>query len=290
MFRKASIIVPGLVAVLTLGSCASDPSSAEIIGAMTEAMGAVDSYQYEAHFDIVVTGETDVEPTAGTVAMDMSGSVDLEGMEMQTDLTMEVSMPEEDTDIGEIGMGIYLVDEVMYMNAQLPDIGGLSMWLKSEVPERYWEDTNQIELQVELLEAAQVTVTGSEMVGSVDCWVLELTPDIAQLWETMIAQGQVAGEAWPEIPVEDELPEVSSFSAGQWVAKDTYYLIKAEMKITMVAPTKMAYSGTDGDVELEVTVTMAMHDHNAPVSIELPLEAEGAVDLSTFGGFLDGEE
>lgn len=287
MIRKTSILL-GLVAILALNACGGEPAAMEIVEAMTEAMGAVDTYQYEVNLDFNATGEEASEPIETSMTMDLSGASDLASRMMQADITMEASRSGEDPDISEVGMEMYLVDDVMYIHARLPEMGGLSMWLKTEIPEEYWGQMNQVESQMELAAAAEVTLTGSEKVGSVDCYVLELVPDMDQLWETMMAQGHAAGDVWPEMPFEGELPDISSFSVRQWVAKDTYYLMKAEITMAMSAPLGTAgVSGTESDVDVEMSVSITMHDYNVPVSIELPEEAEDAIDMDAFGGFLD---
>ncbi len=292
MIRKTGIVL-GLVAVLALSACAGDPPTEEIIESMIEAMRAVDSYQYEGSLTFEGSGEEAGEPIVSSMAMDISGSLDLAGRQMQADFVVEASISGEDPDIQEIELAIYLVDDVMYMHTQIPLLGNMSMWLKSDVPEGYWDAANTIEPQLELVETAQVTLIGSEKVGSVDCYVLELVPDMEQLWEAMMAQGQAAGEsAWPEMPIGEDMLEVDSFSARQWVAKDTFYLMKAEMTMAMSAPLgTTGVSGAVSDVDVEMSVSMTMHDYNRPVSIELPEEAEDAIDFATFGesfgGFLD---
>ncbi len=291
MIRKTSIVALGLVTVLALGACGVDPSAEEIVEAMTEAMGTVDTYQYEAGLAFTATGEEAGEPIDMSMTMDLSGALDLASQQMRAEITMEASISGEDPDIQAIGMEMYLVDDVMYLHTQLPEMGSLSMWLKSEIPEGDWEELEQVGPQIELLEAAQVTVAGSEKVGAVDCYLLQIVPDLAQLWETLMAQGQAAGGAWPEIPVEAGLPDISSFAVRQWVAKDTYYLMKAEIDVTMSMPAETAgLSEEEGDVEFEITATLMAHDYNRPVSIELPAEAEDAIDMDAFGGFLgEGE-
>lgn len=291
MIRKTSIVALGLVTVLALSACGTDPSAGEIVEAMTEAMGAVDTYRYEAGLTFMATGVEAGEPVDMSLTMDLSGALDLTNRQMQTDITMEAAISGEDPDIQELGMEMYLVDDVMYMHTQLPEMGNLSMWLKSEIPEGQWEQLNQVESQVQLLEAAQVTVAGSEKVDSVDCYLLQIVPDMAQLWETLMAQGQAAGGAWPEMPIEDDLLDITSFSVRQWIAKDTYYLMKAEIDVTMSMSAETAgLSDEEGDIEFEFTVALLAHDYNRPVSIELPAEAEDAMDMSTFDGFLgEGE-
>jgi hypothetical protein len=227
------------------------------------------------------------------MAMDISGLLDLAGQQMQVDFVAQASMSGEDPEIQEIELAMYLVDGVMYMHTQIPMLGNMSLWMKSEIPEGYWDTADTIEPQLELVETAQVTLIGSEKVGSVDCYVLELVPDMEQLWEAMMAQGQAAGEsAWPEMSIGEDMPEVDSFSAKQWVAKNTFYLMKAEMTMAMSAPLgTTGVAGAVSDVDIEMSVSMTMHDYNRPVSIELPEEAEDAIDFATFGesfgGFLD---
>ncbi|GAH86292.1 unnamed protein product, partial [marine sediment metagenome] len=138
------------------------------------------------------------------------------------------------------------------------------------------------EPQLELLQGAQVEVIGSETVKGIDCYVFQLTPDMGQLWQTVMQQTRVAGEEiLPEVE-EIFLEEVfRSFSVKQWVAKDTYFITKAEIDMVMeLTPEAMGFPEEEGEMTMNITMTLLAYDYNKPISIELPPEAEEALDVT----------
>ncbi len=140
--------------------------------------------------------------------------------------------------------------------------------MKEEAPEEWWEEFQQIgwgESQIELLEAAQVEVIGSERVGGIDCYVLEVTPDLEQLWQL---SNHLHFDEAPDV-TEEYLQEIfRSFSVKQWVAKDTYFLAKAEIDIAREFPPEEA-----GPSTLDIAVVLLCYNYNQPVTIVLPPEA-----------------
>ena len=152
-----------------------------------------------------------------------------------------------------------------------------------EMPERSWEQMRQVESQVELLEAAQVEVIGSERVRGIDCYVLQLTPDMEQLWQLAMQQAAVTGEEILPTVAEEFLREMfRSFSVKQWIAKDTYFLTKAEIDMAVeLAPEAMGLPEEEGVLTMDIAITFLAYNYNQPVSIELPPEAEEAVEMPT---------
>jgi hypothetical protein len=70
----------------------------------------------------------------------------------------------------------------------------------------------------------------------------------------------------------------------EWIAKDTYSVMKAEATLDMTT--------TNPDTEEETTIAidfnMRYYDYNVPVTIKLPAEAEDATDFSDLLGMLPG--
>ena len=147
-------------------------------------------------------------------------------------------------------------------------------WMKEEVPEEWWEESQQMgwgESQIEILEEAQVEVIGSERVDGIDCYVLEVIPDLEQLWQ--LSHYLHFDEA-PDV-TEEYLQEIfRSFSVKQWVAKDTYFLTKAEIYIAREFPPEKA-----GPSTVDIAMVLLSYNHNQSVSIELPPEAEEAIEV-----------
>lgn len=227
--------------------------------------------------------EIEGEAMETTMEVDGSGALDIENYQMQMAMTMNAAVPgEDDTDIG---MEMYLVDNTYYI---LTDALGMGpAWMKFEMPMESWEQMNQIESQVELLEAAEVEVIGSETVNGIDCYVVEVTPDVEQLWE-MASQQALLTEEMPNFDEEllDEM--LQEYSVKQWIAKDSHLIMKVEMEMNIeVTPEAMGYPEEEGGITIDMAMTMLVNDYNQPVSIELPPEAENAMDIMDFMDYMD---
>jgi len=163
------------------------------------------------------------------------------------------------------------------------------MWTKEELPAQAWEiikGLSGLENYKELLKTAQVEVIGSEEVKGVDCYVLKLTPEIAQLLQT--TGGGFAGGVPGAPPIPEEiLQEVfSDFTVKQWIAKDTYFLMKAEIDAVMQLTSEFwEYLGEEGEMgeeaqmSIDSTLSFLAYNYNQPVSIVVPPEAEEATEM-----------
>ncbi len=268
------VMIPSLVACTTGEEELT--SAQEIIDGVINSLDDIRTYQFDTDMTIDMAGEAEGEAFEGTMVMDSSGAFDLENRQMRMDTTMSLAMIGEDE--MEMGTEMYLIGDMMYMLMEYPEME--PMWMKSEVPEEYWEEMNQVESEVELLKAAQGELIGSEMVGGIDCYVLQLTPDLEHLWQFYIQQAQVTGEV-PDI-TEESLREIfQSFSVKQWIAKGTYFLTKAEIDMAMeFTPEEMGYPEEEGIMTMDIAMSFLGYDYNQPVSIVLPPEAEEAIEAS----------
>jgi len=284
MWKKILTMSLALVMVLSFTACAEQteeevelPSAQEIVDGVIESFDNIRTYQFDMDMTMDMAGEAEGEALEQTVTIDNSGTLDLENVQMRADLTMNVVEPEEDE--MEMGVEMYIIDGMMYAMPEAP--GEEPTWMKSEVPTEAWEmqkGMSGLETYKELLETAQVEVIGSEKVKGVDCYVLQLTPEMAQLWQTVGLGGVGIGTA-PTVP-EELLQEVfSDFTVKQWIAKDIYFLMKVEIDMAVeLTPEVMDYLGGEGEMSMDMTLSFLAYNYNQPVSIELPPEAEEAVE------------
>jgi len=261
--------------ILTLAACDKEggelPLAQEIVNGVIESLDDMRTYQFDMDMTMDMAGEAEGEAFEVNMTMDSSGAVDVENRQMSMVATQNMSMPGQ-TEM-EMGIEMYIVGDMIYMLAEMPEME--ATWAKSQIPEGYWEKMSQVEYQTELLEAAQVELLGSEMVEGVDCYVLQLTPDLEQLWQFYMQQAQVTGEV-PEESLQDIF---QSFSVKQWIDKDTYFLTKAEIDMVIeLTPEDMGYPEEEGVMTIDVAMSFGGYDYNQPVSIELPPEAEEAVE------------
>ena len=290
--KKILIIALAIVMAFSFIACKGEtegelelPPAQEIVDRAIESIGNVRTYRFDMDMTMKMSGESEGRPVEVRTDMDSTGALDMENQEMMMDMTMNMATPDEEEI--RMAMAIYIIEDMMYMMTDIPMMYMDTSWTKSEVPEGTWEEIseqmNQIESMVEILDAAKVEITGTEKVGGIDCYVVEVTPDLKQLWEMVVKNAAAAGEVGAFVgEVETHLDEIlRGFSVKYWIAKDTYFLAKMETDINMhLTPEVMGYPEEEGEVAMNITMDMLAYDYNNSVSIVLPPEAEDAVEMS----------
>ena len=291
MLKRILTISLVLVAVLSFTACEGGeelPSAEEIIDGVIDAMGKVRSQEFDIDMDLDMAGEAEGEAFEMTMEMAMSGAVDIENKQMRMEMAMSMATPGEEEEV-DMGVEVYLLDDEAYMMMDVPGMD--SAWRKSELIEEQWEEMMEVinlaESQLELLDMANVRITGTEEIKGVDCYVLQLTPDMEQLWNLAQEQMELSGQELPafgevidEDVIEEYLQEIfHSFSVRQWVAKDTYFLMKAEVDMDMeLNPEAFGYPEEEGLMTMDIAMSLLAYNYNQPVSIVLPPEAEEAIE------------
>lgn len=280
MLKKVVGVSLLLTLVLSITACNGDklPSAEEIIDGIIEALNNTETYKFDMDMDIEMTVEAEGETIEMTMGAVSSGTIDMENGEMKMDMVIDMVVPDEGE--MEMEMAIYVIDDMMYAGMDMPLLTEGPMWVKSEIPEGILKQMNQVESQIELLEYAQVKVLGSEKVRGIDCYVLEVTPDMDKLWELAMQQSDVAGETLPDIADEVIRDMFDSFSVKYYVAKDTYFLMRSVIDMTIeLTPDDLGFPGEEGSMTMDITMELLAYDYNLPVSIELPPEAEDAEEV-----------
>ena len=281
MAKKIVAISLALVMVLSFAACGGGDSllAQEIVDGAMEAAGDMRTCQMDMDMFMDMYGETMGESFNMTMDVAASGAMDIENNQMQMDMSVNMDMLGEA--MNDIEMEMYLIGNTMYTMTDIPFMG--ATWTKSEMPGGTWEETAEQwggpNTYVGLLELAEIKVTGSEIVNGVDCYVVEVTPDMEKLWELAGQQTELTG-GMPDIDEEFLDEAFKNYSVKEWIAKDTYLLVKAEIEMAMeFDPEAMGIPGGDGDIAMDMTMSMLLYDYNQPVSIELPPEAEDAVEM-----------
>jgi len=213
------------------------------------------------------------EPGEMTMLTDFTSAVDNANKEMQMTMDTTMDIP------GEAKQGIatelYIVDEWMYMKTDIPVIGG--QWMKIRLTEEMWEAESQIGHQIALLETAtEVDLLGSESVRGTACYVVEIVPSMEALGKLLSQQTTgLENIDWEELKLFKET------SIREWIAKDSYLLMKAEIHMLMeMRPEDVGATEEDFEkMTIDMNIQMEVYDYNKPVSIELPQEASGALEM-----------
>ncbi len=243
-------------------------SAEEIAEAAILAEAEFNTYQFDVDYEITmeIPGETPV-----TTTMDMNGAFDFANEKMHMDMQMTMSTPPETV---QMSIEMYLVGDWMYMKMEMPGLPPeiMGTWFKVRMSELeledLWEQQDIAGQQFDLLVGfSEVEFLGTEMVNGVECYKLQVTPDIETLWAW--AQIQEGTEGLD--PGLDPEEVITDFSYVLWVAKDTYFTVKTVVEMTMTV---------EGE-SMGMAVTVLVFDINEPVTIELPPEAEAAEELPT---------
>jgi predicted small lipoprotein YifL len=282
MWKKILTMSLVLVIVLSFTACGEEtkeelelPSAQEIVDGVIHSMDEIRTYQYDIDATWESTTEREGEAFIRTFSQSYSWTLDIENRQGRVDITLE-SMPKTEPDITG-GVEIYIIEGMAYSKMTTP--GEEPTWEKEKAPDDWlekWQQSGQMGMVfysdcIEVLEAAQVEVIGSEMIGGIDCYVLEVTPDFQQLWK--LFSHQLFQE--PSDVTEEYIQEViRSFSVKHWIAKDTYFLMKAEIDIAVELTPE-----TSGPSAMEQAMVLLAYNYNQPVYIVLPPEAEEAIEV-----------
>jgi len=287
MWKEIVPISLVLIMVLSFAACGEEvglPSAEDIIGGVIDAQDDIRTYEYE--MDLSLDEVSTVEGEAGklTTASKSSGALDLDNRQMRWEMTANLEVSGEDEE--SMAVELYLVDNIGYVLYKGSDEE--PMWQKQEALESDWKDIIEMlsmtEPQIDLLQEAQVKVIGSEKVKGLDCYLLQLTPDKKQLWEAISQQAEFGNLALSYSKVREELLSEMfiDFSVKQWVAKDTYFLMKAEIDMAMQL-TSEAMEVQEGEMDVNITLSLLAYNYNQPVTIVLPPEAEEAESMGSRG-------
>ena len=165
----------------------------------------------------------------------------------------------------------YLIDNVMYTKSYTAET--TTTWTKQKITEEGWDTLNQLAQQMNMLESAPVELLGSEQLDGIDCYVLSVTPDMAEMYQTMMQNISGTGKWLSKIFDFKEM--IKNASMTMLVAKDTFFVMKDEMKMTLVMNQESMHLPL-GDTNLEMKMNYEIvtrdYDHNKPVTITSPTE------------------
>jgi len=204
------------------------------------------------NFDLI--GELSVMGTVGTG--EMVGTVDVLNRELYIVSDSSTS---------------YIVDGWVYYETATQDS---SDWIKTALTDDIWQMLATPMQQLLLLEdPMDVEYAGSEQVGDVECYELDVHPGLESLWAAV-----VTGEVDPDIDLDEFFTE---YVVQLWVDDESLLPVKLYYDVSMETE---FYGET---LNMSMSITMTMSDHNQTESIELPAAALEAEEV-TYEEFIYG--
>ena len=167
----------------------------------------------------------------GTMTMEQTGTgaVDLTQREMALAMNVSMDIPKQGRQSGTAE--IYLTDGWMYMGADAG--GGANQWTKMKLTDELWAAQSRFSGMTDLLKApVGLETLGSEVVGGVDCYVLNITPNMTSLSDWVAGQAQAGQDGGGSFGA-DMSKTFKNFVVKQWIAKDSLLPVKQTVVIAM---------------------------------------------------------
>ena len=303
------VIVVAIAAVMMLSSYAAALSPEEISDMVLNNSAEVDAYKFDMNMTIDVLTGNEINVTE--LAMEVNGSGVVDNINKSRRMTMRMCMNlskimaentsgntngniSEDSSSNRSGticieMEMYHIKSTMYMG----DLGSMllfdmSLWIKSEMSEQNGTSQDQLGAQMELLNCSNVTLLKDAEVKGVECYVLKIVPDSEKFWKIMMDQSLMNHPLVGQFEMGKKLQNISdvanqsimNISMSLWIATDTKFVMKsvATMEMMTISP------DTEEETRIAMDYEIGFYDYDVPVSIMLPPEAEGAIDIDEILG------
>ena len=308
--KAGLVVVVAIAAVMMLSSYAGALTEEEIKEMVLNTTSEVKTYKFDMNMTIDVLTGNETNVTELAMVVNGSGVVDNINKSRRMTRRMCMNMSEimaENTSVdtnGNIsedsslnmpgticmGMEIYHINNTMYVKVDLGSIlpFDLSPWIKSGMSEQNGTSQDQLGAQMVLLNCSNMTLLEDAEVKGVDCYVLKIVPDSEKFWKIMMNQSLMNHPLVGQFEMGKKLQNISvvanqsimNISMSLWIAKDTKSVMKsvATMEMMTISP------DTEEETRIAMDYEIGFYDYDVPVSIMLPPEAEGAIDIDEILG------
>jgi outer membrane lipoprotein-sorting protein len=276
--KKICLLLILVIFLLPFTACEGEmPPADEVIEKVVGAMSEVETFRQDMGMTMQLYVMAEDTPSFFPLDIDIElnaeSANDLVNNNAET--VMDIVITGEGDDSIKMEVALYIVDETIYVMVDYPIIS--PMWMKSSLPVMFSQQMGDYQTLMEVLQMAGLEVTGAERKEGVSCYVLETTPDLGQIFKSLM---QPAGEYDTEFPESDLeiIDEIfQDFSIKMWVDKNDYRIIYMEINLQMeLSPEMVGEYDEEGLFSLDAAIKMHFHDYNRSVKIDLPPEAENA--------------
>lgn len=243
--KKMMVFVVGTM--LLFSACVSEKqySGADVLNKSFFAMEKIETYSFAVKSSMLVIGDESLG--GGTEQADLSWGGDVDGRNRKMHVTAEVVSGNSTSSSEQ-----YIIGGKQYV--KIPMFG----WIMNETGEEFWDEKTYSKLQPNSSGMNPVLV-GEEAINGVDCYVLDLNMSSLEAFEAVMQQ---SGSA-------EGIREIKAARMREWIAKDSFLLMRSETKADIVGTGMEAYINT----------TIDFSGYDKAMSIQLPAEAEKALDI-----------
>jgi hypothetical protein len=266
---RSFLLILVLLAVLALVGCGSPETKVSADKVVQDALAAQAGVT-ASHVEITLaaTAQGTMNGSSLDAALDATVNGDIDWANKKMKANIDANVDYNGLKIP-VSAEMYVVDNYTYTKINM--VMMTDNWSKSVLPVDFWQTLDNTQFINGILQSTEVEQLKEEKVGSVNCYVLQLKPDIAAI-QQMLSQQSPAEEGMPNM--EDI---ITNLSFKVWVAKDTSYVTKIEIVLSANVPPEVLGGTAGGEgLDISLTITMEASKFKESVSIALPDEAKNA--------------
>jgi len=252
----------------------------QILSDSLENYENLNTYKFDVDMDILADISGGIQSGKMTIISKISGVTNVASQQMQ--MKMDMSMSAYGSGEQNIAYDMYILADWTYMRMEIPGMG--EQWIKMPTTDELMEsyNTDVVDQQLQPLDSpVKIELLRYEDVDGLECYVLSITPDMDELMQWVSEQQGTSEDVdWEELATISDV--FKEFTYVCYIAKDSNLLKKMVVDMVMEFTPEQAGAST-GDFDtmmMEIRMDMYLYDHNEPFSINLPDEAENAIEMS----------
>jgi len=227
-------------------------------------------HSYEADMEMAANVEGVVE--GQTMALKMSakanGAMDLEAKKSGTEMAISVTGKAGTEKVDQTTKtSTYIIEDTAYVGTA--DESGKMTWKTQSAPSSTWDQQQQTQQMMSLLDSSNIKYLKSEKVQSTQCYLVELDPDLNLLWNFIMQQ---MGSSSPDMDTSQLSNAIKEATVKYWFDQDTLFFRKVYVYIDMEMDAEML-GAKSGSVKYIIELTSDFNKYNTNMNIQLPAEA-----------------
>lgn len=258
---RITILFAVFVSALLVAGCLGEqegPLTAEQVRDRTlDAIANVSTYAFDMHLTLEVAGpETMEEQSRLSVAAD--GAVDVDGRKSMIRLVMD-NPGVEGQQAGQANTTLYFFEDRVYLKV-------FKTWVYQRVAnaDEVWSRQNQVRVQADFLQDAELTLLADEVVDGRETYVLQVNPDKRKVLRYMLEQSQTGEFSGL---TEDELASMTEsleeYRVIQWMRKEDFLPVRFHTILSL----------SSENATLSMDMTMNVSDYGREFDLEEPTQA-----------------
>jgi hypothetical protein len=256
----------------TLKNSTTAPNAQDIAAKTLKAAENLKTLKFTMDFSMTLDFPTSQSVRTMKMQQNATGSINVPNKEMALDIDMTMDMSGQGNQ--SISAELYSRDGWMYMKSILP--GGKTQWNKMKLTDELWNQQSKLSGMTDLLKSPiNLDLVASEKINGIDCFVLNITPNASSISNWMSGNLQTGQTTNPGI---NSTSDFGNIVVKEWIAKDTYLLVKQQISLKMNS--SQTTTGTSGTGGMIMDATLTYFDYGKPVTIQLPSEALTAPEIT----------